>query len=41
MSYVFNILEWPEKHQYYKYITVQDYLANYVSWVPRLTLLDL
>ena len=30
-----------EKHQYYKSITVQDYLANCVSWVPRLTLLDL
>ena len=27
--------------KYYKPITVQHYLADYVSWVPRLTLLDL
>ena len=26
---------------YYKLITVQYYTANCVSWVPRLTLLDL
>ena len=26
---------------YYKSITVQSYIANCVSWVPRLTLLDL
>ena len=28
-----------EKH--YKHITVQYYIAHCVSWVPRLTLLDL
>ena len=27
--------------KYYKPITVQYYIANCVSWVPRLTLLDL
>ena len=27
--------------KYYKLITVQYYIANCVSWVPRLTLLDL
>ena len=27
--------------KYYKYITVQYYIADCVSWVPRLTLLDL
>ena len=27
--------------KYYKPITVQHYIANCVSWVPRLTLLDL
>ena len=27
--------------KYYKPITVQNYVADYVSWVPRLTLLDL
>ena len=27
--------------KYYKPITVQYYIADYVSWVPRLTLLDL
>ena len=27
--------------KYYKPITVQYYIANFVSWVPRLTLLDL
>ena len=26
---------------YYKPIIVQDYIADYVSWVPRPTLLDL
>ena len=26
---------------YYKPITVPYYIANYVSWVPRVTLLDL
>ena len=26
---------------YYRPITVQRYVANCVSWVPRLTLLDL
>ena len=30
---------WCEK--YYKPIIVQYYIANYVSWVPRLTLVDL
>ena len=27
--------------KYYKPITVQSYIADCVSWVPRLTLLDL
>ena len=27
--------------KYYRPITVQCYIANYVSWVPRLTLLGL
>ena len=27
--------------KYYKPITVQYYIANCVSWVPKLTLLDL
>ena len=27
--------------KYYKSITVQCYIASCVSWVPRLTLLDL
>ena len=27
--------------KYYKPITVQYYIANCVSWVPRLTVLDL
>ena len=27
--------------EYYEPITVQYYIADYVSWVPRLTLLDL
>ena len=27
--------------KYYKCITVQDHVADYVSWVPKLTLLDL
>ena len=27
--------------KYYKPFTVQYHIANYVSWVPRLTLLDL
>ena len=27
--------------KYYRPITVQYYIANCVSWVPRLTLLDL
>ena len=27
--------------KYYKPITVQYYIADYVSWVPRLTLFDL
>ena len=27
--------------EYYQPITVQYYIANCVSWVPRLTLLDL
>ena len=29
------------RDKYYKPITVQNYLADCVSWVPRLTLLDL
>ena len=27
--------------KYYKPITVQYYIANCISWIPRLTLLDL
>ena len=27
--------------KFYKPITIQDCIADYVSWVPRLTLLDL
>ena len=27
--------------KYYKHITVQYYIADCISWVPRLTLLDL
>ena len=39
LSFVFVLYVLCEK--YYKPITVQYYIANCVSWVPRVSLLDL
>ena len=41
MSYLLFVFYVLFVWKYYKPITVQDFIANRVSWVPRLTLLDL
>ena len=40
LFFVFVCLLYYLREKYYKPMTVQYYIANCISWVPRLTLLD-